>query len=316
MFPQILNDLKFPAGSLGKQRGAKYKIYSLVQPIGADLFDDVQPDFVIRSEEYGIPQSRHRVILLGIRTDIKKVPRQLKKHTSKVNTWDVIKDLPKIRSGISKNHGEDDWERVIEEGFEKIVKESFMIKAGKSEKVRWLESYRKIKNRGSRFIASPTQMNRKEDELSRWYYDTKLGGVVNHESRSHIARDLWRYLYSSLFTRVHNGVSPRTYDFPKFLVPAHANWGSGKFTDRFKVQASNKPSSTITSHISKDGHYFIHPDPAQVRSLTVREAARLQTFPDNYFFEGNRTEQYTQVGNAVPPFLAKQIAEIVHGVLT
>jgi DNA (cytosine-5)-methyltransferase 1 len=149
--------------------------------------------------------------------------------------------------------------------------------------------------------------------LQGWFYDVRLKGVVNHQSRSHLKQDLYRYLFATVFTQKH-GKFPRMKDYEEFgkgLLPEHLSALSGKFTDRFRVQKKGIPATTVTSHISKDGHYFIHYDPAQMRSLTVREAARIQTFPDNYLFRGSRTAQYHQVGNAVPPYLAYQLARIV-----
>jgi len=311
MFPQILKDLRKP-GKVTKMRGVPgYKIYSLV--VVAEKPNNPQykksTDFLIRSEYYGVPQARHRVILLGVREDIAHVPGTIQSMEQAVTVEQVLSDLPALRSGFSKQKDiQKDWQaEVLING--KKLKRILAKRFGKNEVSQLnLAPLKGLERQASQLTGFEHNI---PQHLESWYLDNHPDCVLNHATRGHMASDLLRYAYSAAFTKLSDGVSPKSRDYPAELAPAHENWTSGTHSDRFRTQAENKCATTVTSHISKDGHYFIHYDPQQCRSLTVREAARLQTFPDNYLFEGNRTQQYVQVGNAVPPYLAKQIGKVV-----
>ena len=309
------------------QLNGLYKIHSLVKPIEDDK------DFLIKAENYGIPQKRHRVILLGIRIDLNHQNEYLERKEA-VILESIIGLLPKIRSGISKTflyyHPFEKYKngtakRLYKDVFDNEITWYNFISKQILDLKEWGEiPLNELKNGpkkfpngiGSEFLECENTIT-DNHALTKWFLDPKLKGISNHESRAHLSQDLMRYMFAGLYVE-KNGTFPKLSDFAKHhsdLIPDHANVESGKFIDRFRVQVANKPATTITSHISKDGHYFIHYDPTQCRSLTVREAARIQTFPDNYLFRGSRTEQFHQVGNAVPPFLAYQIAQIVFKIL-
>ncbi|PWK47908.1 DNA cytosine methyltransferase [Pleionea mediterranea] len=330
IYETIFQDLHDPckAVKITPKRGFSkhsYSIYSFVTNVTDK--EPVDPkDFIIKSEDYGVPQRRHRVILVGFRDDINVNSKDLllKPSSIKIPLKTVISDLPKLRSGLSKSENTSkNWLNVI-----------------KNDSVNTLQSlyehgYHKVAEEYSLNISKMTAPNLdqgmnfgvkrsksiKNNILSDWYYDKKMGNIVtNHETRGHIESDLQRYLFCSSWAKIASRESwtkklPKSSDYPDELLPRHANFKSGKFADRFRTQLFNIPATTITSHISKDGHYYIHPDPTQCRSLTVREAARIQTFPDNYFFCGNRTQQYVQVGNAVPPYLSYKLAKILYNCL-
>ena len=227
----------------------------------------------------------------------------------------TIRDLPPLTPGLSQGEGLPPSVALQEirkhPAWKQFVSDPVHAEVAKSM-LRNLDKIRRRENRGGLSVSCATMPE------NPWYIDPSLLVTTNHETRSHIREDLWRYFFCACYAEVHKR-APVLRDFPKFLHPNHRNVADAvtgqKFGDRFRVQCWDRPATTVTSHISKDGHYFIHPDPRQYRSLTVREAARLQTFPDNYRFEGPRTQQFHQVGNAVPPRLAYQIAERVAGVL-
>lgn len=305
LFKRILEDLAEPSKALAREGrrtvgpSSHYSIRALSVP--PDLFAEDPNKFVIRSELFGIPQRRHRVILVGVRSDVQGEVLALQEQPSQLSVRKALASMPKLRSGFSKEVDSDaQWLDTIR---------SFRTKP-------W---FRKVDAAVAQYMTHVLG-NAGVPAGSRGAEVVRHRGhiVLNHSSRGHITLDLQRYFFASAFAAVHER-SPVLAEFPAEILPMHENvrgaLGSGLFADRFRVQLFGSPSTTITSHISKDGHYYIHPDAAQCRSLTVREAARLQTFPDDYFFCGPRTSQYHQVGNAVPPKLAEQIASSISGIL-
>ena len=331
IFPVIKEDLKNPSKAVSAKKAARsarqYKIYSfVVSPNHGDLIeinDLNDSDFIIRSEDYGVPQSRHRVILLGVASDISVVPGCLQPVSEKTPIERVLTGIPPLRSKLSRQADcAHQWKECVKKQFRMMRKEVRAL--GHIDVLHYMEgaistlqSDLPIRVQSSYPRSGKTISKRLSKDLAEWLVNDPPPVWLNHEARGHMEADLGRYFFASSWAKAKSqaGSAPKALDFPACLAPKHANWDSGDFADRFRVQVSGRPATTITSHISKDGHYYIHYDPSQCRSLTVREAARIQTFPDNYFFEGGRTAQYVQVGNAVPPFLAQKIAKIVYDII-
>lgn len=322
VFHDILRDLSDPGTALSGSRGVRYVIHSLVAPVCFRSGDDPASidanSFIIESERFGVPQARHRVILLGVREDIPYEGGKYLKPSAKLSVSDAIDSLPKLRSRLSKGDSEANWRNEVQLHAKHLIKEA--QKADLTLLAMEMQTaYIKV---GTALETGGLRYNQPIGKIGltayhNWVQDPKLKVWLNHETRAHMSSDLARYFYASSFGLANKRTPKGHRDFSlDGLAPDHANWESGKFIDRFRVQLTDLPSTTVTSHIAKDGHYFIHYDPVQCRSFTVREAARLQSFPDNYFFQGNRTQQYHQVGNAVPSLLANKIAHVVYSILT
>jgi DNA (cytosine-5)-methyltransferase 1 len=223
---------------------------------------------VLNSCEYGVPQIRKRVFLIGVRKDINY-------------------EVTKIFNNITKTHY-----TPTSKNEEKLNKKKYIttkvaigdlpfLKPGQGE-VKVIFN-KKIEND----------------------YINKIRSKNNFELFDHVARK-----HNNLDRKRFKEMSKNKWTFEQLLEkkPLLRHKKQRVFKNSYVVQFWDRPARTIISHLYKDGNQFIHPDYKQERTLTVREAARLQSFPDDFYFAGPRTEQYKQIGNAVPPIMSEKIA--------
>ena len=232
--------------------------------IGYEIVDDVKKYAKVDASDYGVPQNRERLIILGIRKDVcddvqsilhKFYLEILPKYKSKKKTTvaEAIGDLPKILPIIDS-----------------------------------------------------------KDLKSRIGYSKPSCRTTWHKARRHSLRDV--EIYQMLANDIKSGRNE--YVDSKSLSDLYEEKvGAKSPIHRYHVLRADEPSTTIISHLDRDGNRFIHYDPEQGRDITPREAARIQSFDDDFDFIGNQTDTYIMIGNAVPPLLAKCVGLAVSEVL-
>lgn len=230
------------------------------------------PDIIVHNTaDYGVPQLRKRVIIMGVRKDLETKVMQLyvdviKTHWNPetpekerkgrkryVDVKEAIGDLPPVEPGKDASSVEFDYP----------CNNAFLKRIGKPG----------------------------------------IHPLMDHVARSHNQLDRERFQ-----VMIHNHW---TFGQLRREMPQYEHEHARVFDNSYVVQWWDLPSKTILAHIHKDGFQFIHPDETQCRTFTVREAARIQSFPDDFEFKGSRGEKYKQIGNAVPPLFAEALAKSI-----
>jgi DNA (cytosine-5)-methyltransferase 1 len=244
IFQKIREDLSEPCA------GLSYQIRSFVT--GAS---NLKPtDFIIEAEHYGIPQRRHRVILLGVRSDLRERTHDLlTPHPSMTSVGEALSGMPRVRSRLSREP--DSFENWIDA----LREAPRLLKYRRSKMNNEVHDLMNEAIQQAAYIGDNSSISSNQNmpkKLSEQLLDVRMTTLYQHEPRSHMREDLHRYLFASCYTEIA-GISPKLDKYPTNLWPLHKNLDANEvpFDDRFRVQCLKQPSTTVVSHIAKDGHF-------------------------------------------------------------
>ncbi len=232
---------------------------------GYDIINDIKKYALFNVSDYGVPQARKRIILIGLRKNKFN------------NSQELLKDfytniLPSFKSKNSKT-----------------------VKDALGDLPKFYPEKTALKKNGKQYSHNPIYSK-----------------ISNHHPRFHNNRDI--SIFKELALSFHNG--SKKYESKEEIKKLYTErTGKKSNVHKYHVIKWNEPSNTIVAHLYKDGLRHIHPDYKQARSITVREAARLQSFDDNFEFLGSMGDQYKMIGNAVPPQFAKILGEALYSFL-
>lgn len=282
---------------IGKENVSADKRYFLYKQYG-EFLKKFSPKLFVFENVQGLLSAEGGQLIKDIEKFLEKCGYKIKYKLINADEYGVLQHRKRIILIGKKGKADFDYPEFQKETGKWNIKNDLFSDLGKL-------------NPGDQVHVSKYTTKKANEYLNKFEIRNGIDFVTQHITRPHNDRDLEIYRIA-VIKWLQKKERLKYNDLPKKLK-THNNESS--FLDRFKVVDPDGLSHTVVAHISKDGHHFIYPDTKQIRSISVREAARIQSFPDDYYFEGGRTSAFKQIGNAVPPLLALKVAEKIKEIM-